>query len=258
MAAIDVGDPLPGLAVRVENPPGTPVNVGEMAVTVTLPDGSSTALTATNPTTGSYVLSGPYFATTGGLHRVRWVATGANACVKEQYRSVGDPVDIDEVRAELRITGSASDDLLYRHIAAATDRVESWTGRSLRAQTLTVVRDGGKYAVSLPRTPVASVVSVSVNGTAVAADTWTLVERTGILHRGAIGSGAYWPSGQVSVTYTTAPAVADRYRQAVVEYVRYLLAGQRGSTGQPSAGASPEEALARSRQLAGPGGGGFI
>lgn len=258
MAAIDVGDPLPNVAVRVENPPGTPVNVGAMAVTVFLPDGTSTVLTAVNPSTGNYVLSVPYIATMGGLHRIRWVATGSNACVKEQYRSVGDPVDIDDVRAELRITGTAGDDLLYRHIAAATDRVESWTGRALRAQTITAVMEGGKYAVALPRTPVASVVSVTVNGTAVSSDTWTLNARTGILHRGAIGSGAYWPRGTVQVTYTTSAAVADRYRQAVIEYVRYLLAGQRGSTGQPSAGASAEEALARSRQLAGAGGGGFV
>ena len=254
MATIDIGDPLPNLAVLVENPPGTPVNVGAMALTVFLPDGTSAVQPApSNPSTGSYVASTPYFATTGGLHRIRWVATGTNACVLEQFRSVGDPVDIAELRAALKISGTASDDLLYQWSAAATEWVEDKAGRAVRPRTVVDVKPGGKYAVALSQLPVKAVTSVSVNGTLAAASDYELHAATGLLYRGTARSALNWPDGFVTVTYSVdADAVPANYRQACVEYVRYLAGRYRGSSGQPQAGARPEDALATAEDLVGP------
>ena len=53
MATIDIGDPLPNLAVLVENPPGTPVNVGTMTLTITLPDLTTATPAVSNPSTGN-------------------------------------------------------------------------------------------------------------------------------------------------------------------------------------------------------------
>lgn len=252
MPAIDVGDPLPNLAVRVENPPGTLVNVGLMTLTITRPDGATDTPAVANPSTGEYTTLAPYLATAGGLYRARWVASGANACVKERVYSVGDPVDIDEVRTELKIAGTTTDDLLYRLISAATDEVERMTGRALRQRTVTDVVAGGKYAVALSRVPVGAVVSVAENGTALAPGDWTLVPGSGLLYRGN-GLGTRWAEGPaaVTVTYSTSTEpILLSHRQAIVEIVRELVGRYRGSSLQPSAG-DVTDAARVARQLVG-------
>lgn len=248
MAAIDIGDPLPNLAVLVENPPGTPVNVGTMTLTITLPDGTTTSPAVTNPSTGSYVAT--YAAVQGGLHRCRWVATGANACVLEQWRSVGDPVDIAELRTSLKIPTTASDDLLWQWVAAATDWAEERSGLAMRAGTVVDRKPGGKYAVALSRTPVKSITSVSVNGTAAAASDYEVDPTTGLLYRGTQRAPMRWADGWVSVTYVPqTDLVPARLRQGIVEYVRYLSANMRGSSGQPQAGATRADALEAAEKL---------
>lgn len=252
MAAIDIGDPLPNLSVRVENPPGTPVDVGAMTLTMTLPDGTTTPVTPTRTDVGTW--SATYIATMAGLHVATWVATGANASVKVQYRSVGDPVDISDVRSSLKVAGVTSDDVLYLCIAAAVDALELRTGRTLRTRTVVDVKPGGKYAVPLSSVPVQSVTSVVDNGVTLAPSDYTLNGRTGLLYRGS-GSGsqvfAGGPAGVV-VTYVAGPAVVDSNdRLAVVEMTRFLVSRFRGSSGQPSAG-DVADAFEVVRQLVGP------
>ena len=252
MAAIDIGDPLPNLAVLVEDPPGTPVDVGAMALTITLPDGTTASVTPSRTDVGTW--EAEYVATMGGLHVCRWVATGANACVKVQYRSVGDPVDIDEVRVGLKVGGTASDDILYQLIAAAVNEVERKSGRALRKRSVTDIRAGGKYAVALSQVPVASVTSVTEDGTALAASDYELQPRTGLLYRGSASSPGMWSGGPtgVRVTYVVdADAVPANLRQAALELTRALAGRYRGSSGQPSAG-DVADAYELVRQLVGP------
>lgn len=254
MATIDIGDPLPNVAVQVENPVGTPADVGAMTLTITLPDGTTTSPAVTRTGVGAWTTTAPYLATMGGLHRLRWVATGTNACVLEQWRSVGDPVDIAELRTSLKIVGTTSDDLLYRWAAAATEWCERESGRALRAQTVVDVKAGGKYAVPLSRRPVKSITSVQENGTTLTASDYEVHPSTGLLYRGTARSGSSWAVGAtaVRVTYVVdTDLVEARFPLAVTEYVRYLAAGYRGSSGQPAAGGSPQEALERARELIG-------
>ncbi len=78
--------------------------------------------------------------------------------------------------------------------------------------------------------------------------------QTGLLYRGTARSGSTWAEGPTAVraTYVVdADLVEARFRLAIVEYVRYLAAGYRGSSGQPAAGGSPLEALERARELIG-------
>jgi uncharacterized phiE125 gp8 family phage protein len=242
--AIDIGDPLPNLAVRVENPPGTLVDVGTMVLTVTAPSGTATVVPNTRTALGLYSATAPHFATEGGLYRARWVATGANACVKEQLYSVGDPVDIDDVRKAVKVSGTATDDVLYACIAAATAYVERESGRALRQRTLTDVRAGGKYAVALSQVPVGTVLAVSENGSALVPADYTVNPQTGLLYRGSGRGGATWAAGPTAVVvqYTTSSApVPDNLRQAIVEGIRHLVGRFRGSTGQPAAGPIPTD-----------------
>lgn len=255
MPTIDVGDPLPDLAVLVENPPGTPVNVGTMVLTVTDPSGGATIVPTSNPGTGQYRATNPVYATEGGTWLARWVATGANACVKERTYAVGDPVDIDEVRAALKIPQTtATDDVLYGRIAAATELVERLSGRALRRRTVLDERDGGRYAVALTQVPVDAIVSVTEDGVALTSDDWTLKRSTGLLYRSTPTSGATWAAGagNVAVRYTVASGpVPDRLRDAIIEGTRMLIAGYRGSSGQPAAGSTMADVQARLEMLVG-------
>ena len=145
-------------------------------------------------------------------------------------------VDLAEVRAELKIAGTTTDDLLSRLIEAATDEVERMTGRSLRQRTVTDVVAGGKYAVALSRLPVGAVVSVAEDGTTLTPGDWTLVPGSGLLYRGL---GTSWATGPaaVVVTYSTSTEpIAASHRQAIVEIVRELVGRYRGASSQPSAG----------------------
>lgn len=255
MPTIDVGDPLPDLAVLVENPPGTPVNVGTMVLTVTDPSGVATVVPVTNTGTGLYRATNPVPATDGGTWLARWVATGANACVKERTYSVGDPVDIDEVRAALKIPQTtATDDVLYGRIAAATAMVERLSGRALRRRTVLDERDGGRYAVALTQVPVDAIVSVTEDGVTLTSDAWTLKRSTGLLYRSTPTSGATWAAGagNVAVRYTVAgDPVPAHLHDAIVEATRLLIGGYRGSSAQPAAGASPADIERRVELLVG-------
>lgn len=166
----------------------------------------------------------------------------------------GDPVTVEEIRSELKITLTTTDDLLARLISAATDEVERMTGRALRPRTVTDVRPGGKYAVGLSQIPVEAVASVTENGTALTPADWTLSPTSGLLYRGS-GQGSTWADGPVAVvvTYSTTTAtIAPSHRQAIVEIVRELVGRYRGSSGQPSAGELTDAARV-ARSLVGAG-----
>lgn len=255
MPAIDIGDPLPGLAVTFTSDgtaTGTPVDPGGgVVLTIYLPDGSTVEPSVTHGGTGQW--SATYVPTVGGLFRAVWVGSGTNGRVIEQTFSVGDPVGIDELRAALKLTGAASDTLLYLWVASATDWAESKSGRALRTRTVVDVKAGGKYAVALSQLPIKSVTSVSVNGDTLAADGYELHAATGLLYRGAARSGLSWPLGWVTVSYVVdADVVPANIRDGIVEYVRYRAASYRGSTGQPAAGGDPQAALELARSLIGP------
>ena len=72
--AYDLGD-VATLAVQIKDSTGTLANAGALAATITLPDGTTTTPTVSNPSTGNYQIS--YITTQLGRHGIRWVATGA-------------------------------------------------------------------------------------------------------------------------------------------------------------------------------------
>lgn len=65
------------LTCTVRDAAGALADAGAITCTVTLPDGTTTVLTHTHPSTGSYAVDYP--PPTVGWFRVRWLATGANA-----------------------------------------------------------------------------------------------------------------------------------------------------------------------------------
>lgn len=75
---INVGDIHP-LSVEIRDTDGDLANAGAVTVTVTQPDGTTATPAVSNPSVGVY--SATFTAAQAGVHRVLWVATGANADV---------------------------------------------------------------------------------------------------------------------------------------------------------------------------------
>lgn len=73
----------------------------------------------------------------------------------------GLAVSLDEVKAQCRVTDTASDALFEAYIGAATEMIEQYTGRAILAQTWVLALDGFANEIVLPRGPVTSVQSVT-------------------------------------------------------------------------------------------------
>jgi uncharacterized phiE125 gp8 family phage protein len=81
------------------------------------------------------------------------------------------PIDLEEVRRQLRITSTSEDSLLDTYIGAAVDYFEEYTGRQIMAATWDYVfeafplaqtdRPYLNYVIELPKPPLLSVVSVT-------------------------------------------------------------------------------------------------
>lgn len=150
------------------------------------------------------------------------------------------PVSVAEAKEHLRVTHSTDDDMIERHIEAATDLVERECGRVLVSQTWAMKLDGfpracgvrGRY-IELPKVPgrsVTSIAYVDLNGTAqtLATDQYT-VHADDWQPFVSEAYGVSWPSTRlqpdaVTVTfvagYASAAAVPSALKQAVLLHVQ--------------------------------------
>lgn len=74
--------------------------------------------------------------------------------------AVGFPATLAEAKAHCRVLHDAEDSLIEAYLAAATDYVEQFTGRSILSQTWELVLDDFCDAIRLPKGPVSSITSV--------------------------------------------------------------------------------------------------
>lgn len=75
-----------------------------------------------------------------------------------------EPISLNEVKAQLRIDGSADDTLLTSYIAAARAYVESTTGLALNTQTWEMTLHDWPYGsnpIVLPKQPVQSITTIT-------------------------------------------------------------------------------------------------
>lgn len=219
------------IGVQTRDGNGTLADVGSMALTITLPDGTTTSATPAHPTTGSYTYD--YTPSQAGRHVAYWVATGQNATSYTDVFDVRDPADLPVVgladaKAHLNVTVTTYDAELRRFLDVATDLCESYTGRSLRRRTVTEALDGGRSSLVLRQAPVLSVTSVVVDGTTMSDLAVDLPN--GIVYTDDDESGIFTPGRQtITVTYVAGWAAppAD-VQQAVLETLRHLWTTQRG------------------------------
>lgn len=158
-ATFEIGDAIPlTWTVTV----GGVATNATVALTVTLPDGTTTSPTVTNPSTGNYAAS--LTASQSGPHAARWVATGAVTAAETVVFTVGGLISLAEAKKEIGRTDStdtADDAEIQDFIDAATLACDHIAGGQIMASTYTEWRDGGDTEIALTNTPVVSVTSVT-------------------------------------------------------------------------------------------------
>ena len=221
----DIGD-----AVPLTWSPGTS---GTASVTVTAPDGSTSTPTVAGTGSGPFTATGP--ATLAGQHVVRWALAGTSPQAYTDAYSVTAAADallvsLADAKAHLGKSVTASDEELRAMVRTASEAAEVITGRVWRQRTVVETHTGGTSVLSLRRTPVQSVTSVTVNGSATTS--WALDADAGLLYAGSTAGAGRWGPGllNVVVTYVAGPAVVpDMVLQGVKELIRHLWATQRGA-----------------------------
>lgn len=232
MSVYDLGDVV-ALSVAITDTNGDAADATAVTLTVTLPDGTTTAPSVTHPGVGSYAAT--YTPTQFGRHGVRWVATGVNAAAFTDAFTVLDPAEIpvvslSEVKRHLNITAATSEEELRALIVVAQEAGERHTGRVFGRRTVTQSLTGGRNALALSSLPVLSVTTVAEDGTTLTSDDYTADLDAGVLYRAAGGLWDYSDPKTVQVTYVagyTAQPATDR--QGVLEMIRHLWDTQRGS-----------------------------
>lgn len=234
--SFDLGD-VAALTVTIRNPAEQPENAGNVALTITLPDGSTSVHDPIAGTDGVYAYDYP--TVQAGVHRIRWVATGANAC------AFGDVIDVEpaegtpfislaDARHHLKKTNE-DDEALRGFIAGACSVIEDRMGH---VTPITLTIDGCGQTVILER-PVISVTSVVQlpGGEVIPAadelagtDGWTLHRGAGVLKL----SRSY---GRVRATIRVGRSpLPGNFRLAGLELIAHLWRTSQHNTsgGRPS------------------------
>ncbi len=227
MASIDLG------AKATVKWPAAP-DTGPYALAVKKPDGTTLApppdVTGYKETTQA-----EFTPTMPGRHLLSWTANGADAYTDVLDVWPADPkflIPLDEVVAGLRLPSNADPSRttdLRLYVAAATPVIEDITG-PLLAATKTLTTWGGRRSVTLPHLP-NQVVSVVVDGVPVPAYVPDLA--SGIVYAGTRHAMAYFPYGELVVTYKIGDAeIPPNVRLAARELVRFWWqGGMQGSGG---------------------------
>lgn len=158
--SFDLGDPVP-LSVTITNAAGVPENAGNVALTITLPDGTTHIEASVPGTAGAYGYD--YETVQAGVHRVRWLATGINACAFSDVFDVEPAenapfISLADARQHLNKT-PADDEQLRWFVGAACQVIEDRMG-AVSPRTVTADVSARRGVIVLPDRPVISVVSV--------------------------------------------------------------------------------------------------
>ncbi|MER8004985.1 hypothetical protein [Streptomyces sp. NPDC094149] len=202
----DLGAVVP-LSTTVKDGTGAPANAGNMTLTITLPDNTTTVVDPVAPaSTGVYRYGYP--AVQAGRHQVRWLATGANATADTDVFNVRPPAppmlfSLADAKKKLDIpaTSTADDAELREFIEATTFAVEYFVGPVAR-RTVQQVVTGNRDALVLHTTPVIALTSVT------AVQSWQMAidladldvdTNTGVVRR---NDSLCFPVGDYRLVYT--------------------------------------------------------
>jgi hypothetical protein len=239
----DLGDVVP-LGITITDSTGANANASAVTCTITLPDGTTSTGSVTNPSTGQYNCD--FTPSQTGRHAVRWLATGTNASAYVDDFLVRDfaelgIVGLAEAKEYLNIpaTDTTVDEELRSFIDSASDLAESYVGQVLGRRTFTnELYDGGTEFIRIRNPKALSITSVYENDALVSSSNYVLDYTGQRLYR--IGSGTlyatnsygYWTAGMnnVKITYVAGyvnPPMAAK--QGVLVIIKHLWETQRGA-----------------------------
>lgn len=232
---VDLGSLIP-IGFEVVNASGQLTNAATITLTITLPDGSTTSPTVTNPPTTVGVYAYDYVTTQAGRHTWRVTTTGPTSAYGPVVFHVdpsapGPILGLDQVKRHLNMdpTRADDDDELRQVIDAATVVVEDIVGPVV-VRSFTEVHDPGPMLV-LDRAPVLSLTTLSpvlTGGTAYQSVDLDFDADTGIVRR--LDGGRF--AGPLRVTYTAGRRVVPpNIVQGGLEIVRHMWDTQRGHAG---------------------------
>lgn len=246
----DLGAVVP-LGTTVKDSTGTLANAGSMAVTLTLPDGTTTSVSPVAPSsTGVYAYDYP--TVQAGRHVVRWVASGVNAGAYTDAFDVREAtppliLSLSDAKAHLNISSTTHDDELRSWVETVTAVVEHFVGACVRR---TVVEDHdylpayGASAIVLRKTPVislTSVVAILDGGTSYSVADLDLDGATGVVRR-KDGGRLYGPLRFTDVVGRT--VIPANFTAAGRIILQHLWRTQYGaSRGVPSIGGGEDFAV---------------
>lgn len=245
----DLGD-VAGLSVELRDAAGILTNATTVALTITLPDGTTATPSVTNPpaSTGVYVYD--YTTTMAGRHAVRWVFTTPNAAFTDIFDvRPADPgyiLSVADAKRHLNLVLDTDDEELRQHLEALTDYVENKVGPCVR-RTVSEVCDGsGIWSYITTRRQILSVTSVVV-----LRDGSTPVNLSNIDIDGARGilrmkDGTWFPTEPFRITYVVGRLVIPaNITLAAKLLLQYTWETQRGiGSAAPLVASSPAELLA--------------
>ncbi|HEX4816700.1 MAG TPA: hypothetical protein VFV66_28495 [Nonomuraea sp.] len=241
----DLGDQVP-LSITITDEAGQLANATSVSLTITLPDGTTHVQNPVAPaSTGVYNYD--YETLQAGVHRVRWVATGANASAFADVFDVepaeGAPfISLADTKTHLHKLTDEDDEALRWFIGAGCQVIEDRMGH-VTPQTVVSDVPARRGVIVLPERPVISVTSVvrlpggevipqadALAGT----DGWTLKNAEGVLLVPA------W-CGAVRVTYRVGRSpLPQNFRLAGLDLIQHLWQGSQhnNSGGRPALGPS--------------------
>jgi hypothetical protein len=234
----DLGDSVP-LSITITDEAGALANAGNVAVTITLPDGT-TAGQDPVAATSTGVYNYDYPSVQAGIHRVRWVATGANAAAYSDVFVVepadGAPfVSLVDTKTHLGMDLDRHDDdeALRRFIGGGCGAIEDRMGH---VTPKTVVSDvsARRGVVVLPERPVISITSVVrlPGGDAIApADALAGTDGYTLKHSEGVLLLPLW-CGDARVTYRVGRTpLGPNYRLAALDLIKHLWDGSQRNNG---------------------------
>ena len=244
----DLKDTLP-FSSKLYDSTGTLVNATTVTLTITLPDQTTVSPSITNPPASTGVYGYDYVTTTlPGRYVGVWLftmATGKTTSYPEVFDvAPADPgyiVSLAAAKSAANITGTANDDEIQVHIAAATRVVEYFVGPVIVRSYTQRVSPRNPSLTYVPRmgpglSPVLTLTSLTplyTSGTTWSAASIVVDPSTGELRQ---SSGACLSGGPWTAVYTAGQRVVDsNWQLAALIIIQHLWETQRGASALPLA-----------------------
>lgn len=242
--SFDLGDAYPA-ALDVFDASGNYTNATSVTLTITLPDGTTTSPTVSNPpsVTGQYRVT--YVPVQSGRHMVRWVTTAPNTGYTDAFDvSEANPDSIMPLAVikgllGIDLTDVSDDEAIRDMLVAVTSALEDYKNQVIVQRTFTErysLSGSGAYywtmsgRLRLMNTPVISITSITSE---VGGITWNpanlYVEPASGIVTTITGPAI---TGRVIVTYVAGMQVIPRrYLEAAKTLFQHLWEARRGPGG---------------------------